>query len=179
MILCRNTRPLIACFFSLISQNKKAYIVGKDYEKGLIQLAESVVSNDAEIICRNIDNRLKALFEDLKHDGVYNPRNSPKYQALLEKCQIIELILERIEKPGLLVSKIREIFAEDRKAVKLLTIHRSKGLENERVFMIETFEGEKLLPSKYAVMDWMIQQENNLLFVAYTRAKEKFIILNL
>jgi ATP-dependent exoDNAse (exonuclease V) beta subunit len=44
---------------------------------------------------------------------------------------------------------------------------------------LKTFEGEKLLPSKYAVMEWQMTQEANLLFVAYTRAKEKFIILNL
>jgi DNA helicase-2/ATP-dependent DNA helicase PcrA len=179
MILCRNTRPLIACFFELIAQDKKAYIVGKDYEKGLIQLAESVVSNDAEQVIKNIDKKLDTLIADLKYSGVYNPKQSPKYQALLEKCEIIELILTRIEKPGMLVSKIQEIFREDVKAIRLMTIHRSKGLESNTVFFIETFEGDKLLPSKYAVQSWQVQQENNLLFVCYTRAKEKFIILNL
>jgi hypothetical protein len=135
MILCRNTRPLVATFFQLIAQDKKAYIVGKDYEKGLIQLAESVVALDEETVIKNIDRKLTTLISELKQSGVYNPKQSPKYQALLEKCEIIELILQKIEKPSMLVSKIQEIFREDVKAIRLTTIHRAKGLEcQNRVF---------------------------------------------
>ena len=179
MVLCRNTKPLIASFFTLIANDKKAYIVGKDYEKGLIDLAETVSASDVEIVISNMERKLDNLLADLKFNGTFNPKVSPKYIALLEKCDIIELILNKIEKPSLLVSTIRDIFHEDKKAIRLISIHRAKGLESKRVFYIETFEGEKLIPSKYAKMEWELTQEENLRFVAYTRAKEQFITINI
>jgi ATP-dependent exoDNAse (exonuclease V) beta subunit len=72
----------------------------------------------------------------------------------LEKCDILQVILEKCDKAQDLVPKIIEIFHEDRKAIKLLTAHRAKGLESEKVFFIETFNKKKLLPSEYAVLEW-------------------------
>jgi DNA helicase-2/ATP-dependent DNA helicase PcrA len=178
MVICRNTKPLISAFFDFILRGKKAYIVGKDYEKGLISLAETVTATTKEEIEENINDKLETLIQDLKEDGVYNPENSPKYISLLEKCNILQLILNKIDRASQLVSKIEEIFHEDKKSIKLLTSHRSKGLECDRVFFIETFNKEKLLPSKHAVLDWQIVQESNLLFVVYTRAKKEFVFVD-
>jgi hypothetical protein len=50
-------------------------------------------------------------------------------------------------------------------------------LENERVFFIEVFCKKKLLPSEYAVLQWQKIQEDNLLFVTYTRAKQEFVFV--
>jgi DNA helicase-2/ATP-dependent DNA helicase PcrA len=178
MVICRNTKPLIAAFFDFISKDKKAYVVGKDYEKGLINLAESVSSYSKEEVGINIEEKLEILLQELKDNGVYNPESSPKYTSLLEKCSILKLILEKINYAGELVNKIQEIFHEDKRSIRLLTAHRSKGLECDRVFFIETFNEEKLLPSKYAVLDWQKIQENNLLFVVYTRAKKEFVFVD-
>lgn len=88
------------------------------------------------------------------------------------------LILNKLEKAVDLVDKIHEIFHEDKKSVKLLSVHRSKGMECDRVFFIERYNGEKLCPSKWAIQDWEKLQERNLLFVAYTRFKKEFVFLN-
>jgi DNA helicase-2/ATP-dependent DNA helicase PcrA len=61
----------------------------------------------------------------------------------------------------------------------MMSIHKSKGLEADNVFFIEKFEGEKLIPSKYATDEDSKIQEKNLLFVAYTRAKKKLYICNI
>jgi hypothetical protein len=57
-------------------------------------------------------------------------------------------------------------------AVRCLTIHKAKGLEAERVFLIRP----DLLPHRYAQRDWQREQEENLLYVALTRAKDKLFI---
>jgi superfamily I DNA/RNA helicase len=49
-----------------------------------------------------------------------------------------------------------------------MTAHKSKGLESKNVHIIE----QQLFPSKYAKMAWQMQQEQNLMYVSYTRAKE-------
>jgi superfamily I DNA/RNA helicase len=179
MVICRNTKPLIAVFFDFIGRGVKSYIVGKDLEKGLIALAESVGASTTKQVEANIDAKLDLLLSDLKDKGVKTPSNDPKYVALLEKCEIILLILGKCNTANELLGKISSIFHEDNKAVRLLTAHRSKGLESERVFFIETFNKEKLIPSKYAILEWQKVQEQNLLFVTYTRAKNEFIFLDL
>ncbi len=40
------------------------------------------------------------------------------------------------------------------------------------MFVIESYEGKKLIPSQYAVTQDQLVQEQNLKFVAYTRAKK-------
>ena len=98
--------------------------------------------------------------------------------TLLEKCDIIRFILNKVNKLSDLIPKLHEIFHEDKKATRLMTIHRAKGLECERVFFIERYNDTILCPSKYATKDWEIIQEKNLLFVAYTRAKSEFCFIN-
>lgn len=178
MIICRNTKPLIAAFFYFLDKGIKSYVVGKDFEKGLIKLAEAVTGYTKESTIRNMHDKLESFLQELKDKGVRNPESDAKYVALLEKCDILQVILEKCNKAYDLVPTIIEIFHEDRRAIKLLTAHRSKGLECERVFFIETFNKKKLLPSEYAVMDWQKIQENNLLFVVYTRAKLDFVFVD-
>jgi superfamily I DNA/RNA helicase len=177
MVICRNTKPLIAAFFYFLNRGIKSYVVGKDFEKGLITLAESVQGYSMQNVHKNIEDKLHSFYDELMEDGVKNPNNNPKYIALQEKCEILLVILDRCDKAADLVPRIKEIFHEDKKAIKLLTSHRSKGLENERVFFIEVFCKKKLLPSEYAVLQWQKIQEDNLLFVTYTRAKQEFVFV--
>jgi superfamily I DNA/RNA helicase len=55
-----------------------------------------------------------------------------------------------------------------RDLLTLCSVHKSKGLEWERVFLLGR---QDFMPSKWAKKDWMKIQENNLVYVAITRAK--------
>jgi superfamily I DNA/RNA helicase len=56
----------------------------------------------------------------------------------------------------------------------LSTIHKAKGLENNRIFFLIP----ELIPSKFATMDWQYEQEENLRYVAITRAKRELIYVH-
>ena len=61
-------------------------------------------------------------------------------------------------------------------AVVLSTAHKSKGLEADRVLI--------LTPSNFPMItkyskDWEIQQEYNLKYVAYTRAKKELVFIEM
>jgi superfamily I DNA/RNA helicase len=56
----------------------------------------------------------------------------------------------------------------------LSTIHKAKGLEADRVFLLEP----KLIPSKFAEKKWQKEQEQKLLFVAYSRPRMELIFIN-
>ena len=56
-----------------------------------------------------------------------------------------------------------------------MTIHKSKGLENDNVF----FLAPELIPSRFATQPWQLEQESNLKYVAITRAKNSLIYVPL
>ncbi len=58
--------------------------------------------------------------------------------------------------------------------VTLSTIHKSKGREWDRVYILGF---SKYLPSTYARKDWQKRQEENLAYVAITRAKSELFFL--
>ena len=59
-------------------------------------------------------------------------------------------------------------------AIKLATIHKSKGLEAQRVLILD----RGLIPSRYATQDWQLEQENNLMYVAITRSMDYLGFIN-
>lgn len=178
MVLCRNTRPLVSVYLQLLEQEKKAIIVGKDTEKGLLSILTHFESGDStEVALPRLQGILDKIHENLKARGIVNPTTHPRYVQAQEKVEILKLIF-RLKSTIFEVEKfIETVFDEDREGIRLMTIHKSKGLENERVFVIETFDRQPLIPSKYAITPDQLRQERNLRFVAYTRARKELVKL--
>lgn len=178
LVICRKTAPLVSVFFDLVLQGKKASIVGKDIEQGLVNLAEKTQHYELSIVQDNIEEVRAVLYEELKAKGVKKIEAHPQWIALEEKINVLNLILRHIDNPAKLSAKIKEIFDSKVEGIRLMTIHRSKGLENDRVFLISKYEGKKLYPSDRATKSWEKVQEDNLQFVATTRAKKSLIELS-
>jgi len=61
------------------------------------------------------------------------------------------------------------------KVMTLSTIHKSKGREWPRVFILGR---SRYMPSKWAKQRWELKQETNLMYVAVTRAQRELIDIN-
>lgn len=181
IVLCRNTRPLIVVFLELVNQGKKAYIVGKEYEKGLRMLMAPFDSNENTSDCYDrLYNHREKVKEELKAKGIEKPDNHPKVVAMDEKLEILSLLFGKFKTILEVERFIETVFDDDEKeGIALMTIHKSKGLENDRVFLIETFDNVPLIPNKFSVTLDQKKQERNLSFVARTRAKQELIKLML
>ncbi len=179
MVLSRITRPLIYLFYKLLENNKKSYIVGKDIETGLKNLVIKLKGVSVEKGMERLRGDLMKIFNDLKANGYEAPERHPKYVNLSEKIMAIQIISKGCDDMKEVEQKISQIFEEKKDAIKLMTIHKSKGLENERVFLITKFDGMILQPWKYAKKSWELVQERNLMFVAYTRAKSELILFEI
>lgn len=183
MVICRNTRPLITLYFKLIRKGIKSKIIGKDIEKGLLNMVKRLQGDDVEEGMESLDKIQSTYKHDLKQQGISNFDKNPKWISFCEKAEVVRVIANRRNEDGERISQsmqqveevIGEMFEEKRyeNVVQLLTIHKSKGLENDRIFLITHYAGEQLMPSKYAITDKQKIQEKNLMFVAYTRAKEE------
>jgi ATP-dependent exoDNAse (exonuclease V) beta subunit len=87
----------------------------------------------------------------------------------IDTIKALEILSEGIIWKGQLIDKIDAIFSENNQdGVCLSTIHKAKGLESDNVYIL----CPSLMPSKYAKKDWEKQAEENLIYVAFTRAKK-------
>jgi ATP-dependent exoDNAse (exonuclease V) beta subunit len=87
----------------------------------------------------------------------------------------LEALAEGLNTKDELIKKIEDVFSDSKKeGISLSTIHKAKGLESTNVYIA----CPSLMPSKSAKQQWEKEQEHNLMYVAFTRAKEKLIFLD-
>ena len=68
------------------------------------------------------------------------------------------------------------IFSDEQgEGIKLSSIHKAKGLESSRVFLLRTKDAP--IPHPMARTAWAQEQETNLLYVAITRAIDELVYL--
>ena len=79
-----------------------------------------------------------------------------------------------VEKYGAMLKEQRKKSRETKESAALMTMHGSKGLEYDTVFIIQGNEG--VVPYKKAKTEDEIEEERRLFYVAMTRAKRKLII---
>jgi DNA helicase-2/ATP-dependent DNA helicase PcrA len=98
-------------------------------------------------------------------------KGEPAYRLLREKKEVLQIIWTNSDDVKDCLSlqfAIQRIFAEEKAGICFSTIHKAKGLEADTVHII----CPELMPSKMAKKDWQYVQEDNLIYVAYTRAKK-------
>jgi superfamily I DNA/RNA helicase len=71
------------------------------------------------------------------------------------------------------IKRIQQVFTPTTTGIILATVHKSKGLEADRVFILEPEKAK--MPHPMAKKPWQIEQEYNLLYVAITRAISELV----
>ena len=178
MILCRNNAPLVQIYNEFLKLGKKCYIRGKEIGSNLKAIVKSTKQDVLNADCKG-DGVFVRLYDDLfvtrnkimEKFGIdaETAMDSPQIQNKLDMINALEILAEGVNTADEIIDKIDEIFPKrDKKSgISLSTIHKAKGLEAENVFIA----CRSLMPSKSAKKDWEIRQEYNLMYVAYTRAK--------
>lgn len=175
MVLCRNTFPLVVLCIRLLQENKKSYIIGSDIGGSLKNLISNfTIKNETCVMEDVIIGLMKE--REIMIEKIMSSHNIDRSAAceensiiiFSENIKVIEALSDGIEDPYKVMEKIENIFLKNIEAgICLSTIHKSKGLESNRVFILHP----ELIPSKYARLSWQLEQEKNLEYVAYTRAK--------
>lgn len=167
-VICRTTTPLVKLFFEFLSKGKKAIIKGSDIGIHLIELIGNVKTIDKLINFWTIE--LENYANDLKSQGILNPDDHNGYANLADKVNTLLFLAKISDNISDLKYKIKTIFTDELHGIVLSTVHKVKGLEADRVFIIRP----DLLPMKNT-KSWQYIQEKNLEYVAYTRAKYELI----
>jgi hypothetical protein len=168
-VLCRNTAPLVRFCYDLLVQDVPCHIAGKEIGAGLAALARSFKVEDT----MSLKLRLAAWHEEKVEaalaEGRSAERYTDQYEALVFLCNGLTFVED-------VCRRISRLFDDSAPAssVLLSTIHKAKGGEWDRVFLLDF---EKLLPSRYARLPWQRVQERNLQYVAVTRSKDTLVFI--
>lgn len=172
LVLCRCNAPLIPTAYALLRRGVKAIIRGRDIGKGLIQLIEKLERTSADLFA--LTQALRAYkYEELTRLAPLGDKATGRISVLMDKCDCLEEMISGAKSIAELKGNIESLFADfevdgkPKEAVVLGTVHRTKGLEGDRVFVLKP----ELIPHPMAKQIWERDQELNLAYVAVTRAK--------
>lgn len=173
MIICRNSGPLISLYFKILGEGKTAYIKGSDILNSINRFLKPYNSYTTSAAKDAMEMKLKELEEKKGEEGrMY-------YFMFKENFNNFKLLYKHLcegnETIDFLIKKVSSLFISQDNAIMLCTIHKSKGLEADIVYILN----ESLIPSKFAKSEEQLKQEQNLKYVARTRAKKELYYLNL
>ena len=185
MVLCRNTAPLFQKAIECLRARIPARIRGRDLCENLVTVLRKI-EKAADVKHQFDYERLDVLIDDWAVDEIRylikREASEASIQMISDKRETLHICYKDIDAKNLndLIDGIRSLIPSNKgegrnvSAVEFSTVHRAKGLEAERIFILEPGK----LPAIWdKQQSWQFEQEKNLLYVAITRSKEYLCIL--
>lgn len=170
LIVCRTTAPVVSLAFALIRKGVSAEVLGRDIGKGLITLIERFKAP-------SIDGMLEGLesWERKEVAKATAKGQDAKVLQVEDKADTIRVLAEGQTSVRAIIDTINDLFSGEpsKLRVTLATVHKAKGLEADRVYVLNAHR----MPHPMAKKAWQQVQEKNLMYVAYTRAKKELRFL--
>ena len=171
----RTNQQLISIGLSLVKENIRIYLEDKEIVTTLVKYIQSLkmtTVDEIKIYCMDL----------IEAYGQMNAmeRAQYKYETVENAIMSLSLInnfqnFSQSKATNKLIAYIEDIIntTNPTDCVRIMSIHKSKGLESDNVFVLN--EAEPFV--KLARSKDMIQQEKNLSYVAITRAKNNLYLV--
>ena len=175
LVLCRTNAPLLKTCYQLIAEGVPAKVRGRKIGEGLVKIVKDIRKKVGDF-----DRFIEAL-EGWTEDQVWKIErqkgdNDGAKAIIYDKTACLRVVYGHSGSNSYdeLMRSIGDLFSDNREAVMLSTVHKAKGLEADRVFILKP----ELMPHPMAKQAWELEQEMNLLYVALTRAKETLVFVH-
>ena len=189
LIICRRNFPLMKAYMRLLEQGKPCYIKGREIASGLIYGVKNI---NEEILYPDLERKglLSEMYKDLFEtiNSLYIKRGRDLEDAIEDEAiimkydsiRMVETLCKGIRTKTELMKKLYDLNNQSiddtnstenfmKGGICLSTIHKAKGLEFDRVFVL--CKSQLNAPNGEA-LDWEKIEEKNLEYVAVTRAKK-------
>lgn len=176
-VLCRLNKPNVSVAVGLLRRGQTARIEGRDIGAKLMSHARKAAPDMPPL-----DALSYALDTYLAHQvDLLMRADKESAAALLEdEIEALKVLIDRCLEQGKrrfadLDFLQQELFQDDAhksKCILLSSVHKAKGLEWPRVYLLGRSD---YMPFWKAEAEWEQEQENNLIYVAVTRAKHELI----
>lgn len=176
-ILCRKTKPLVEMAYALIRMNVACHVEGRDIGMGLLKLVNRFQARTIRSLRDQLTAYGEREVEKLKSKG-----KETQAGALADRIDTLFVIMDA-QPPAITVDELRNRIAamfldgenEPKKTLTLATVHKSKGREWRRVYVLGY---QQYMPSPWARQQWQLDQELNLKYVAVTRSMGELITVH-
>lgn len=174
-VLCRNTAPLITLAYKLLGQGVACKVLGREIGEGLSNLVKKMKAKGIDDLIEKLENwraRETAKFMAKGEEG--------KAEAISDRYECVITVIDNLPEGkartiSMLLERINTLFSNENGCLTLSTIHKAKGKEWRRVLILDRWR----MPSKFARQDWQQLQEQNIEYVAYTRAMLELLFADL
>jgi superfamily I DNA/RNA helicase len=168
-VLSRFNAPLIGPCLGLLKKDIRAYIEGRDIGKTLTAIHQKLPTASITTYLDGLNrwalDRMSRVAGDCESDSY-----KIAIQVIEDQSAILKALAEDSESVAEISRKLSSLFDDsvgpETKAVVFSSVHKAKGLEWSRVFLIaDTFNGTS----------WssVVNESQNTLYVALTRAKKE------
>ena len=186
LVLCRFRAPLLALAMKLVNKDIKVHLHPDEVQEFIgdykayfrpAELKKSITDETIDSFFEKIRerNEKKIIKDNANVDSIIRSFRIKEAMSLLDESlkffrkKYLDWQLNTIDSILVRLKETLSYLGDD--AIKISTIHRAKGLENDRVFILEY---NKLpVPREQA---WETEQERNLHYVAVTRPKKELYL---
>ena len=167
-VLSRKNAPLVRLCLAVLKTSKRARIEGRDIGRGIIQLVEKQKARDLVTLEKKLaaweQKQCQRLVARLGED-----RAAGKCAEIRDTRSTIVSLADGLKTVAELVARVNVLFSDDGvDQVVFSSVHKAKGLEAERVFLIEDS-----FIMKHPRVDR--SEEANVRYVALTRSKAELV----
>jgi superfamily I DNA/RNA helicase len=155
-IICRNNAPLFSLAIKLLQRGRYAQLVGNDIGKGLLRVM--IKFGPSSMKQKEVLERIDAWSEEKK-------AKAKQKGSIEDRAECMRIFARQGKNLGEAIAYAEHVFSADG-PVKLMTGHKSKGLEFEHVFILD----RELLGTE--------GQEKNLRYVMITRSQSTLTYIN-
>ena len=173
LLLCRVNAPLVGTALDLIASGVPAKVKGRDIGQGLMKLLREIEALPGYRFSQFPDFA-ESYRRTLAAALMGKPDTEMLVAGLNDRVESLRAVYRAVAASGWATVEemerfIDRLFSDDAQAqaITLSSIHKAKGLEAERVGILQP----DLLPHPMARKGWQQEQERNLAYVAVTRAK--------
>lgn len=180
LIICRVNAPLVGAALKLIANGIQARIRGRNIAAGLTKMIDEALklgqpnpdefeAGMTQLLQVYVDRRLLVLQS--------KPNTEVQQEMVNDQMECITTFMSGrpdIKDADQLCRELENLFADEGAAVWLSSIHRAKGLEADRVFVLRA---DRMRIERKSMLPWQLEQEANLEYVGLTRGKQALYLV--
>lgn len=171
-ILSRTNAPLVATAMSLLRAGKRTRVAGREIGKGLVAILRKLKARTVPELITRIEGWAEREIhrQEAKLVGTSNGKREAvksKIEAIQDQAEMLTSLTDGARNVDEVLNRAEALFTDDglgqAGVITCSSVHRAKGLEAERVFVLRDTLRETT------------QEERNICYVAVTRAKRELV----
>lgn len=173
MVVCRVNAPLISNAYALLKAGTPAVIKGKDIHGGVERLMQEGAKRGGAGVAGMLKGAGELTDEKLDRYLAMGEAGMSRASTASDQLQCLQAVVEGCGSMGEVAEKLTKLFAstDPSQCVTFSSVHKAKGLEADSVWVLNP----ELLPHPMAKTQAQKVQEQNLWYVAVTRAAKELV----